>query len=323
MSEAKTRLIIRVRAGAEPTGETQRSGQSIGAGRQPTRQSKLPRQLPRPVLLAGLGLLTVAIALLWTAIRAPSESAGAAEGMRRVALEGQQLEPVATVVDAREPQVTVANVTTEQAQAAERGVANPPSRARIELAAAESPAPRVAQADTKSAAPQAGPSQEIPPQDIPLQQTPSEPLPAEVPPAQQQSSDALGADPEHGEDVAPRLEQPASSANQLGRAQLTSGIREREPIDSIGPTIHGSASERLTRVVYFTELRGLAGETISHRWEHEGQVVAEVEFEVGGDRWRVYSSKNLPRNRAGAWRVVVVNDEGQALGGEEFTFTSQ
>jgi hypothetical protein len=52
-------------------------------------------------------------------------------------------------------------------------------------------------------------------------------------------------------------------------------------------------------------------------------VVAEVEFEVGGDRWRVYSSKNLSRNRAGAWRVVVVNDEGQALGGEEFTFTSQ
>ena len=67
---------------------------------------------------------------------------------------------------------------------------------------------------------------------------------------------------------------------------VTTAIAEREPQDSIT-----EISSDLTRIFYFTEIREMAGETVIHRWEFGGEVLAEVPFEVGGPRWRAYSSK--------------------------------
>ena len=94
----------------------------------------------------------------------------------------------------------------------------------------------------------------------------------------------------------------------VARAQFTSAVVEREPVDALDAV---SASNG--RVRFFTELRGLAGRDVVHRWEYGGQVMAEVVIPVGADRWRAWSSKRLLPAWSGVWQVSVVVD-GAVLG---------
>lgn len=101
-------------------------------------------------------------------------------------------------------------------------------------------------------------------------------------------------------------------ANQLkpriSRAVFTHGITQREPIDKIV-----SISQSFEKVYFFTELSNFKGELIKHRWEHEGEVIAEVEFKIKSPRWRAYSSKNISSNGLGKWTVFVTNSVGLEL----------
>ncbi len=92
---------------------------------------------------------------------------------------------------------------------------------------------------------------------------------------------------------------------RVARAIFTTGIVDREPVDELAE-LPADAGE----VYFFTELRGLEGRTVSHRWEYEGRVMAEVPFAVGGDRWRVYSVKTMSPALVGKWTVMVVDESG-------------
>jgi hypothetical protein len=97
------------------------------------------------------------------------------------------------------------------------------------------------------------------------------------------------------------------------RANFTSGVTDREPVDSLSDV----ANEQRT-VTFFTELRNMSGESISHRWEYKGQVMADVPFRVGGPRWRVWSTKNLNDFWLGEWTVSVVAADGSVLESKSF-----
>jgi len=123
--------------------------------------------------------------------------------------------------------------------------------------------------------------------------------------------DAAGENPAPAaETTAPVSEQTASLPvdASVSRHQFTTDVAVREPVDRI-ERISPSAG----RVFYFTELRGLAGHRITHRWLHEGEVMAEVSFDVRGPRWRVKSSKNLQPDWTGEWMVEVVDEQGRIL----------
>ncbi len=90
------------------------------------------------------------------------------------------------------------------------------------------------------------------------------------------------------------------------RAQLTSEIVEREPTDQLRGMV-AIAPDDERPVYYFTELHGLMGQTVLHRWYFEGELQSEVPFAVGsGWRWRIYSLKRIPGNQTGNWRVEAV-----------------
>lgn len=99
------------------------------------------------------------------------------------------------------------------------------------------------------------------------------------------------------------------------RAIFTSQIQDREPVDEV--TV---IDTNLQEIQFFTELRQLAGRTVTHRWEYEGEVMAEVRFEVGGPRWRVFSKKGLLPSQTGKWTVVVVDESGWALHAAMFDY---
>lgn len=111
-----------------------------------------------------------------------------------------------------------------------------------------------------------------------------------------------------------------SSASQttgwIARAALTSAVEDREPVDSLT-----SLSNDSTVLYYFTEVRDMAGQTVKHRWEYGDQVMAEVEFEIGGPRWRIYSSKNLQPGWTGDWKVSVLDAAGNPLSVNTFVYS--
>lgn len=104
--------------------------------------------------------------------------------------------------------------------------------------------------------------------------------------------------------------------DEVARARFTTGIEDREPVDDLNRL---DASHN--QVFFFTELRGLEGRTVTHRWMHDGEVHGSVDFEVGGPRWRVWSSKDLLPDWTGGWTVVVVDDEGEQLDIRTFIYT--
>ena len=111
------------------------------------------------------------------------------------------------------------------------------------------------------------------------------------------------------------LDAAAEPPEHVKRGIFTFGIEEREPINDLD-----SVSTDSTRVVFFTELVELAGTSVTHRWVYEGETMAEVPFQVGGARWRVYSSKKLLPEWTGEWKVQVVDAEGITMYQKTFLY---
>ena len=102
----------------------------------------------------------------------------------------------------------------------------------------------------------------------------------------------------------------------VAREAITTDVENHEPVDQLS-----SVTTDTSKVYFFTELRDMEGQTVTHRWEYNGKVMAEVPFEIGGPRWRVYSSKNLLPGWTGDWRVSVVASNGTTLDSDTFTYT--
>jgi len=113
-------------------------------------------------------------------------------------------------------------------------------------------------------------------------------------------------------------ETAAVNPGSVARAIFTSRIDDREPVDDLA-TIPNAQQQ----VYFFSELRNLEGQIVTHRWEYQGQVMAEVKFKVGGPRWRVYSSKNLLPEWVGQWTVLVLDESGLPLKASIFEYTPQ
>jgi|PlaIllAssembly_1097288.scaffolds.fasta_scaffold175043_2 hypothetical protein len=108
---------------------------------------------------------------------------------------------------------------------------------------------------------------------------------------------------------------PAQPTGTVARAQFTSAIENREPTDQLT-----SLNNDQTRVYFFTELKDMANQRATHRWEYKGEVKSEVGFDVGANRWRVFSSKTLDPSWTGEWKVTVVDANGNTLGANTFTY---
>jgi len=113
-------------------------------------------------------------------------------------------------------------------------------------------------------------------------------------------------------------ETPASTSTNVKRAQFCTAVQEREPVDEL--TTLAAPAER---VFFFTELVGLAGKTVTHKWSLDGQSMSELAIPVGGDRWRCWSTKSLGGTSAGTWKVTVVDDAGTTLAEKSLTVSGQ
>lgn len=111
------------------------------------------------------------------------------------------------------------------------------------------------------------------------------------------------------------LSMAAQAEVGVARSAFTTAVENREPVDEVGQLGNDTG-----KIYFFTEIRGMNGHAITHRWEQGGEVRAEVTFNVGGDRWRVWSSKTLDPSWLGEWQVSVVDEGGNVLSQESFAY---
>lgn len=97
-------------------------------------------------------------------------------------------------------------------------------------------------------------------------------------------------------------------AGSVTRGQFTTDIVDREPVDNVE-----SIASDTQQIKYFTELADLQGHTITHQWVYNGEAVFDISFNVGGPRWRVWSSKSLPPGWTGTWTVNTIDEDGSTL----------
>lgn len=115
--------------------------------------------------------------------------------------------------------------------------------------------------------------------------------------------------------TAPATAQPAGS---VARSQLTSAIQNNEPVDKLT-----ALNNDQTRIYFFTDVRNLGGQKITHRWEYKGKVMSEIPLDVGGSPWRTYSSKTLDPSWTGEWKVTAVDGTGNTLSATTFTYSGK
>jgi len=101
---------------------------------------------------------------------------------------------------------------------------------------------------------------------------------------------------------------------KITRAVFTHAIDGYDPVDEII-----SISVKNRKVYFFTDLQGMKGEKIVHRWEFNNVVKASVEFEIAAERYRIHSSKIILPDEVGEWSVVVTNKNGQVLARNKIT----
>ncbi len=75
-----------------------------------------------------------------------------------------------------------------------------------------------------------------------------------------------------------------------------------------------------TQISYFSELNNLTGHTVTHQWLYHDDIMFEKDFQVGGARWRVWSSKTLQPGWTGRWTVNTLDEDRSLLSTQVFEY---
>ena len=101
----------------------------------------------------------------------------------------------------------------------------------------------------------------------------------------------------------------------VARSNFATSIQDHEPADQITTLTSDNGL-----IYFFTELKDFKGQNVTHRWEYNGEVMADVNFNVGGSRWRVWSSKQLQKKWTGTWKASVISRSGGVISSQEFEY---
>jgi hypothetical protein len=103
------------------------------------------------------------------------------------------------------------------------------------------------------------------------------------------------------------------SQNAVSRAVITTGIVDHEPTDSIS-----QVPSTTSKVFFFTQIKGMEGKTITHRWMKDGNRVADIRISIASDNFRCHSSR-VVSGKTGYWTAQVLDNDGKKL--KEVAFT--
>ena len=104
----------------------------------------------------------------------------------------------------------------------------------------------------------------------------------------------------------------------ISTAEFAKEVKDRTPLNIIE-----ELDNSFGKIYFFTNIRNLQGQRVKHRWIYNNKVMAEVDFNVNGPRWRVWSSKNLWPTWLGEWTVEVLNSKDEVFFKKEFNYINK
>ncbi|WP_220719856.1 DUF2914 domain-containing protein [Agarivorans litoreus] len=110
-------------------------------------------------------------------------------------------------------------------------------------------------------------------------------------------------------------QQTNKTSSQVARAQLSSAISQREPVDNLTRV----ELSKIQQVYLFMELREMQGQSIQVNWYRQQQLQASVNLNIGGPRWRTNASKRFDLNSRGDWQVAIYNQQQVRIFEQNFT----
>lgn len=152
-----------------------------------------------------------------------------------------------------------------------------------------------------------------------MPETTKAPEATKAPPA---SASAPSLKPDAAREIAPAA---STAAPEVGRFAVESSAIATEIVglSPVGAAHHFPASQAQlfcwSRIVT-PDLDAIppAERVVTHRWTHEGEVVYERRITIGSTSYRVYSMVANPGDRAGSWKVEIVDASGRVIGTEHF-----
>lgn len=114
-----------------------------------------------------------------------------------------------------------------------------------------------------------------------------------------------------------------STANLQAQEITVSQFDFATAIENRGPVgIDSTFAPTVGTVYCFTRIEGITDTTqITHEWYHKDEEKASIGLTVASDNWRTWSSKTIPENWTGPWRVMVVAEDGNVLATKSFVIT--
>ncbi len=104
---------------------------------------------------------------------------------------------------------------------------------------------------------------------------------------------------------------------QVEDAVVCADVVDRQPVDSAA-----SFGASVGRLYGFTRIVGAEDPTqVVHAWYFGDEERARVTLAVNGSNWRTYSSKVIQAHEIGAWRVEVLDADGNTLDTIQFDIT--
>ncbi len=94
---------------------------------------------------------------------------------------------------------------------------------------------------------------------------------------------------------------------------IARGVMDRMPVDTAS-----TFPADVGQVACWTRVTGATDTTIQHVWIH-GENEFPVSLEIGGSPWRTWSTKSIPAEWAGEWRVEGRDASGAVLASTAFT----
>lgn len=99
------------------------------------------------------------------------------------------------------------------------------------------------------------------------------------------------------------------------KAGFTTSNFDDEPTEDLSEIINS-----VPEVFFFSDLDGMAGQTVIHRWKYGGSVIANAEISVESPRFRAWSNYKMQPQWTGAWFVEVVDETGTVIATKTFAF---
>jgi hypothetical protein len=117
-------------------------------------------------------------------------------------------------------------------------------------------------------------------------------------------------------DAAPFQQASLSQPRIAAAGQFTRNVVDRMPVDRQSSAVLGDG-----KLMFFSQVQGMAGKSLLHRWKVNGKVVEERRFPVAGDEWRTWSQLWLKSDYTGTITVEMLSD-GKVIGSESIEVKS-